>query len=124
MQEGAREKAMAKGDAVQWRAVHRFARISPTKARLVMNTIRGKSCEEALASLRFNRRRSAGMILNVVKSAMANAGESEANLRSLWIVDARVDGGPMYKRWQPKDRGRAHPTLKRTSHLQVTVAPA
>jgi large subunit ribosomal protein L22 len=105
-----------------WTARHRFARISPLKARLVIGLIRGMQCSDALEQLRFNCRRSARMIRDVLRSAMVNADEAEADVRRLVVVDARVDGGPMYKRWQPKDRGRAHPIKKRTSHITVTVA--
>lgn len=105
----------------RWRAVHRFARISPYKARLVMALIRDLPCEAALDALRFNHRRAAGLIANVLKSAMANADEQEAEMERLVVETARVDGGPYYQRWRPKDRGRAHPIAKRTSHLIVEV---
>lgn len=105
-----------------WTAKHRFARIAPRKARLVMDLIRGKSCSEALEQLRFNARRPARFIEAVLKSAMVNADEQEANMPRLVVKEARVDGGPYFQRWRPKDRGRAHPIAKRTSHLCVTVA--
>lgn len=106
----------------QWRAIHRFARISPRKARLVIDTIRGRRCSEALELLQFNRRRTARMIEDVLKSAMANADEKEADMRKLYVAEARIDEGPKHKRWQPKDRGRAHPILKPTSHIVIHVA--
>lgn len=105
-----------------WTAKHRFARIAPRKARLVMNLIRGKSCGEALEQLQFNARRPARFIEAVLKSAMVNADEQEADMPRLVVKEARVDGGPYFRRWRPKDRGRAHPIAKRTSHLSVTVA--
>ncbi|RJP40926.1 MAG: 50S ribosomal protein L22 [Phycisphaerales bacterium] len=105
----------------EWCAKHRFARISPSKVRLVMDLVRGRPCDEALELLRFNRRRAAGMIGRVIKSAMASADEAEANMRNLYISEARVDSGPAYPRWRPKDRGRAHPILKRTSHIFIGV---
>ncbi len=107
-----------------WRATHKYARISASKARLVMDLIRGLPCDEALDGLRFNGRRAAGMIATVLKSAMANADEQEADMTSLFVKTARVDGGPYFRRWRPKDRGRAHPIAKRTSHLIVEVAEA
>ena len=55
---------------------------------------------------------------------MVNADEQEADMRRLIVKEARVDGGPYYRRWRPKDRGRAHPIAKRTSHLIITVAEA
>jgi len=57
----------------------------------------------------------------VLRSAIASADEQEANVARLYVVDARIDEGPAYRRWQPKDRGRAHPIRKRTSHIVVTV---
>lgn len=105
-----------------WTAMHRFARTGPRKARLVIDLIRGLPCAEALEQLRFNRRRSARMIEDVLKSAMASANDAEAEMSRLYVADARADGGPYYRRWRPKDRGRAHPIAKRTSHLRITVA--
>ncbi len=105
-----------------WYAMHRFARISPRKVRLLIDLIRGRRCDEALEILRFNRRRASGFIRDVVKSAMASADEQEADMRRLVISEARVDEGPSYARWRPKDRGRAHPIAKRTSHIIVRVA--
>ena len=64
------------------------------------------------------------MIEAVLKVAMANADEQEADMRRLYVRDARVDGGPYLRRWRPKDRGRAHPIAKRTSHLIVRLAEA
>lgn len=89
-----------------------------------MDTIRGQWCSAALEQLRFNRRRSARMIEAVLKSAMVNADEQEADMRRLKIEEAKIDGGPYLRRWRPKDRGRAHPIAKRTSHIEVTVSEA
>jgi large subunit ribosomal protein L22 len=105
-----------------WTAKHRFARIAPRKARLVLGLIRGRPVGDALEQLRFNHRRSARMVEAVLKSAMVNADEQEADMRRLVVREARIDGGPYQRRWQPKDRGRAHPIAKRTSHIVVTVA--
>lgn len=109
-------------DQQTWIASHRFARIAPRKVRLVIDLIRGLGCGDALEQLEFNRRRSARMIQDVLKSAMTNADEQEADMRSLYVVNARVDGGPYYRRWRPKDRGRAHPIAKRTSHILIELA--
>ncbi len=100
---------------------YRMARISPTKARPVMDLIRGKRIDEASTILSMSKRRAAVLIKGVLDSAIANADQAEANLRGLVVTDARVDAGPTIKRYQPKDRGRAHPILKRTSHLTVAV---
>lgn len=101
--------------------VHRMARISPKKAQLVMSMIRGKSLAEALDILEANKRRAAVLIRQSLLAAQANADQAEADVRRLKVVQARVDAGPTIKRFRPKDRGRAHPILKRTSHLTVGV---
>ncbi len=106
----------------RWQATHRFARISPRKARLVMDMIRGQHVNLAQDTLRFTTKRACGMIDKVLRSAIANANEQEADVRSLFVTEARVDPGPYFRRWRPKDRGRAHPIAKRMSHLIVTVA--
>ncbi len=105
-----------------WTARHRFARIAPRKARLVVDTIREELCNDAVEQLRFNRRRAARFVEAVLKSAMVSADEQEADMHRLFVKGARVDGGPYYRRWRPKDRGRAHPIAKRTSHIIITLA--
>lgn len=114
--------AEATTDMRQWEAAHRFARIAPRKARLVIDLIRGMSCDQALEVLRFNPRRASVLLAAVVQSAMSSANEQEAQMNRLYVREARVDEGPTMKRWRPKDRGRAHPINKRTSHLIVKVA--
>ena len=83
--------------------------------------IRGLSCDQAVEVLNFTHKRAAHMVNRVLKSAMANANEQEANMNRLFVSESRVDGGPIIKRWRPKDRGRAHPIQKRTSHIIVSV---
>jgi len=100
---------------------HRMARISPTKARPVIDQIRGKSVEDASVILQMSKRRAAVFIKTVLDAAVANADQQEANVRNLVVTQATVDSGPTMKRFQPKDRGRAHPILKRTSHITVAV---
>jgi len=107
-----------------WTAKHRFARISPRKARLVIDLIRGKPVDEALNILKFTRKRAAVFIDKVLRSAIANADEQEADVDRLYVKEARVDPGPIMYRWRPKDRGRAHPIRKRFSHIIVTVEEA
>ncbi len=104
-------------------AKHRFARIAPRKARLLMDLIRGRDVDDAITLLRFSKQRVSGMIEKVVRSAVANANEQEvATARNtLYVAGARVDPGPIIKRFQPKDRGKAYPIKKRTSHLVVTI---
>ena len=102
-------------------ATHRFARIAPRKARLVADLIRGMRIDKAMTELEFSKKRAAWYFKAVLKSAIANAEEGDADVQSLFITESRVDEGPTIKRWQPKDRGRAHPINKRTSHLHIIV---
>jgi len=102
-------------------AKHRFARIAPRKARLVMDLIRGRAVDDALAMLSFSKKRAAVLIDKVVRSAVANASEQEADTTELFVKECWVDPGPIIKRFQPKDRGKAYPINKRTSHLCVSL---
>ena len=88
-----------------------------------MDLIRGRKVDDAMSVLQFSNRRAAVMIAKVLKSAVANYNEQtvEQNNGELIISEARVDGGPVIKRFQPKDRGKAHNIMKRTSHLVITV---
>jgi len=104
-----------------FKATHRFARISERKARLTIDMIRGLDCDQAVELLRFTPNRAAVFINRVLQSAMASANEQEAVMNRLVVSQAFVDGGPIIKRWRPKDRGRAHPIQKRTSHITVCV---
>ncbi len=101
--------------------IHRGARISPTKVRPVLDLIRGKVAGEALTILEMSTKRAAVFIREALKAAIANADQAEADVRNLYVSHAAVDSGPTIKRFQPKDRGRAHPIKKRTSHITVAV---
>jgi len=106
----------------QYRASHRYARISPRKARLLMDLVRGRDVDDALTLLRFAKQRASGMIEKVIRSAVANANEGPVAPRgTLYVAKAWVDPGPVIKRFQPKDRGKAYPIKKRTSHLIVAL---
>ena len=104
-------------------ATHKFARISPRKARLVMDMVRGRNVDDAITMLNFSKQRAAIMISKVIRSAVANANEQAAapSRNTFFVAEARVDAGPVIKRFQPKDRGKAYPINKRTSHLIVKV---
>ncbi|MSR40751.1 MAG: 50S ribosomal protein L22 [Phycisphaerales bacterium] len=103
-------------------ASHRFARIAPRKIRLVADLIRGMRVDEALTALEFEKKRGAAFIIYVLKSAIANAEEKNANASKLVVSESRIDEGPTIKRFQPKDRGRAFNIFKRTCHIHVAVA--
>ena len=104
-----------------FKATHRYARIAPRKARLILDLIRGRDVDDALALLKFSKKRAAVLVDKVVRSAVANAGEQEADTGSLYVKEAWADPGPTMKRFQPKDRGKAYSIMKRTSHLVVTL---
>ena len=106
-----------------YEAKHRFARIAPRKARLVMDLIRGRDVDDALSILRFSKQRASGMIEKVIRSAVANASEQDVagSRNALYVAKAWVDPGPTIKRFQPKDRGKAYSINKRTSHLVVAI---
>tara|TARA_Y100000766_G_scaffold217887_1_gene189770 strand:- start:109 stop:396 length:288 start_codon:yes stop_codon:yes gene_type:complete len=84
--------------------------------------IRGMNAAEALVALEFSPQRAAWYYKSVLKSAMANAEEQDADSSRLEVFEIRVDEGPTMKRIHPKDRGRAHPIKKRTSHLHLVLA--
>lgn len=109
-----------------FRAVHRWARIAPRKARLVADMLRGLPVDDALAILDQHEKRAAALLRKVVRSAMANASQDlEVDLKALVIEEARVDMGPLLggrARWRPRSQGRAVPILKRTSHLVIGLS--
>ncbi len=107
---------------MSYNAVHRHARISATKVRPLAAMIRGKRVDEALALLKYQPQRGARMIEKVLQSALGNAEDLRApNPKSLVVVDARVDGGPMFKRVRPRARGMAHVIKKRFAHIKVSL---
>ena len=105
---------------MEFRAKHRYARISPTKVRLVVDLIKGLSADEALEVLSFTHKRAAAFLIKVLKSAIANAG-LDVDVDDLWIRDCRANEGPRLKRWRPRDRGMAVPILKRTCHIELVL---
>lgn len=105
-----------------YRSSHRFARISARKARLVVDLIRGKKTEQASNLLTFSKKRAAVLVKKVLEAAVSNAELAEADRHNLVVAEAYVDEGPTMKRFQPKDRGRAHAILKRTCHIHLAVA--
>jgi large subunit ribosomal protein L22 len=105
---------------MEWEATLRHARISPSKARLVADLVRGKSVDDALALLRFTPKKAARILIKVIRSAVANATQSHGvDEDRLYIRTLTVDGGPMLKRWSPRAMGRATRIRKRTSHIMV-----
>ncbi|MEW4489825.1 50S ribosomal protein L22 [Thalassoglobus sp. JC818] len=104
------------------KAVHKHARISATKVRPFAELIRGMSVEEGLEALKYQPNRGARFLEKVLRSAAANAEDRGArNVDHLPIVDCRVDGGPMFKRLQPRARGMAFLIRRRFAHIHVAI---
>ena len=108
------------------RAVLRFVRVAPRKARPVVDMIRGQQVPMALAMLKHVPRYSARVIEKVLRSAVANAEQKElGDADSMRVSKAFVNCGPIYKRFRARSMGRANAIQKRTSHITVVVeAPA
>ncbi len=110
---------------MKFHATLRFIRIGPRKARYVIDLIRRKPVNDALEVLRTVEKRAAYLITKILKSAIANAsqGETKFNINDLIVTEARVDGGPMLKRFRPGPMGRAMRIRRRMSHIHITVEP-
>lgn len=107
---------------METRAVTRFVRVSPFKARLVVDQVRGKGVEEALNILKFVSKRSAALVAKTLRAAVANAeGTQSVNVDRLYVKRIKVDEGGMWKRFMPRARGRATRVRKRLSHITVVV---
>lgn len=110
--------------ATEAKAISRFARLSPRKARLVVDLIRGRDAAAALNILKFTPKAAARVIEKVLKSAIANAVDREiGDPDELRVSRAYVDGGPIMKRFSARSMGRANPIKKRTSHITLVVSP-
>ena len=97
-------------------------RISPQKARLIADVIRGENAETAINALRFMPKKAARLIRKLLESAVANASQNEAiDVDTLFIKTIYVDGGPTMKRIRPRAMGRASRILKRTSHITIVL---
>ncbi|WP_166845651.1 50S ribosomal protein L22 [Isoptericola sp. BMS4] len=111
------------------KAQARFVRVTPQKARRVVDLIRGKQAAEAVAVLKFAPQGASEPIRKVVESAVANArvkadrASERFDEQELVVAAAYVDEGPTLKRFRPRAQGRASRILKRTSHITVVVAP-
>ena len=107
------------------RAVTRKIRISPTKMRPLMNSIKGKSALQAVDILTFVPNKAARIVLKTLKSAMANATNNHSmEVAGLYVADAHVDAAPAFMRFMPVARGSAHPIKKRSSHLRIVLSEA
>ncbi len=105
-------------------AVARFVRVTPQKARRVVDLVRGLEVDEALALLRFSPQAASRPVYKTLESAVANAEGGESLDRGELVVSrVLVDEGPTLKRWRPRAQGRAARINKRTCHITVVVEP-
>jgi len=109
---------------METKAVAKYIRISPRKARLVADTVRGMKVDEAITALRFMPKKGARILRKVIESALANADQMESDIDTLYIKSIEINGGPSLKRFRPRAMGRATRILKRTSHITVVVDEA
>lgn len=108
---------------MQTQAVLKFVRLSPLKARLVADLVRGKKVDEAINILKFSNQRAAGIVKKVLDSAIANAENNNgADVDELRVSEIFVDGGPVMKRIRPRAKGRADRISKPTSHITIRVS--
>jgi large subunit ribosomal protein L22 len=111
------------------KAQARYVRVTPMKARRVVDLVRGMPAEEALAVLRFAPQSASEPVYKVLASAVANAryaaerDSRRLDAEDLVVREAYVDEGPTLKRFRPRAQGRAYRVRKRTSHITVVVAP-
>jgi large subunit ribosomal protein L22 len=107
---------------MEFRAHLKNVHMSPRKMRLVRSVIRGRSAAEAVQQLTFMPGKASGIVLKVLKSAMANAQHNfDADKEALMVGDLVIDEGIVMKRWRPVSKGMAHPILKRMSHVTVIL---
>ena len=104
------------------RAIARYLRVSPFKARQVADLIRGKDVDEAVGILRYTNKKSAPLISKVLKSAIANAEHNyDMDTDALYVSEIYIDEGPIIKRMRPRAYGRADIRRHRTSHITCVV---
>ncbi len=119
--------SVEENEITDWRSSYKYAPISARKARLVCSLITGRSIQDAMDILKFTRKRASSMVDKVLKSAVADADEQQADVDNLYVSEARVDEAGIRigtKRWIAKDRGRTHSIHKKASHIYVTVTQA
>ena len=101
-----------------------FVRIAPRKVKIVLNLIRNKPCDEAMAILKYTPKAACEPLYKLLKSAMANAEMKNMDVTRLYVAACSVDQGPTLKRIRPRDKGRAYRINKKTSHINITVKEA
>jgi len=123
----ARKRPAVAATGREWNATQRSTRQSPYKMRLVIDEIRGKPVNDALAYLQFSKKHAAKQIEKVLRSAVANAeyrarDDAGVDVDDLYVKYAVINEGPKLKRYTPAAMGRATPIIKRTSHVEIVVA--
>lgn len=114
-------------DLVEWRSSYRFAPSSARKVKLVTQLVAGRRVQDAMDILKFTRKRAAEMVDKVLKSAVADADEQQADVDNLYVSEACVDDAGRRigtKRWIAKDRGKAYSINKKACHIRITVTEA
>lgn len=105
------------------RAIAKYVRVSPRKARLVAQNVQGLGVEAAMNLLRFTHNKPAAIIFEVMKSALANASQlGGVDVDAMVVKEVMVNEGPTWKRFMPRAQGRATRIRKRTSHITVILA--
>jgi len=104
------------------RAIARYIRIAPRKARIVIDLIRGKGVNDALATLLYTPKAASPVVTKLLNSAIANAENNLSMDRNdLYVAEVYADPGPTLKRFVARSRGSASPILKRTSHITIVL---
>ncbi len=101
-----------------------FVRIAPRKVKIVLDLIRNKPCDEAMAILKYTPKAACEPLYKLLKSAMANAEMKNMDVSRLYVAACSVDQGPTLKRIRPRDKGRAYRINKKTSHINITLKEA
>jgi large subunit ribosomal protein L22 len=111
-------------NAMDFKSIHRFARISPTKVRPVATLVKDMPLNQALTVLRLEKRRGAAFLRKVLRAAWANAQEKDSSYdeERFFVKSARVDGGPTLRRIRARSMGRANTILKRSCHITVVLS--
>lgn len=112
---------VAPKDLAKFTSVVFHHRGSPRKAKLLTDLVRGKSVLEAENLLTFTTKRAALNVKKALKAAVADAEQSGADVERLYVSESKADDATRMKRFQPKDRGRAHPIIKRFTHITISV---
>ena len=101
-----------------------YVRIAPRKVQIVLDLIRNKPCDEAMAILKYTPKAACEPLYKLLKAAMANAEMKNMDVTRLYVAACSVDQGPTLKRIRPRDKGRAYRINKKTSHINLTLKEA